>query len=69
MFAQPIPWLWPLLTHRQPDGRGQCKIQDSCSQAVACPVARAEVVRKQEDKYTIWVKIRNNRKEVFRANS
>ena len=30
-------------------------------------VARAEVVRKQEDKYTIWVKIRNNRKEVFRA--
>lgn len=30
-------------------------------------VARAEVVRKQEDKYTIWVKIRNNHKEVFRA--
>ncbi|MCH3951453.1 MAG: transcription factor FapR [Acidaminococcus sp.] len=30
-------------------------------------VARAEVKRKQEDKYTIWVKIRNNRKEVFRA--
>ena len=30
-------------------------------------VARAEVLRKQEDKYTIWVKIRNNRKEVFRA--
>jgi len=30
-------------------------------------VACAEVVRKQEDKYTIWVKIRNNRKEVFRA--
>lgn len=30
-------------------------------------VARAEVVRKQEDKYTIWVKIRNNNKEVFRA--
>lgn len=33
----------------------------------AALVARAEVVRKQEDKYTIWVKIRNNRKEVFRA--
>ncbi len=30
-------------------------------------VARAEVVRKQEDKYTIWVKIRNNHREVFRA--
>ncbi len=30
-------------------------------------VARAEVVRKQDDKYTIWVKIRNNHKEVFRA--
>jgi acyl-coenzyme A thioesterase PaaI-like protein len=30
-------------------------------------VARAEVKRKQDDKYTIWVKIRNNRKEVFRA--
>ena len=30
-------------------------------------VARAEVVRKQEDKYTIWVKIRNNHKEMFRA--
>lgn len=30
-------------------------------------VARAEVVRKQEDKYTIWVKIRNNNREVFRA--
>ena len=31
-LPRPIPWLWPLLTHRQPDGRGQCKIQDSCSQ-------------------------------------
>ena len=30
-------------------------------------VARAEVVRKVETKYTIWVKIRNNNKEVFRA--
>ena len=30
-------------------------------------VARAEVVRKQEDKYTIWVKIRSNHKEEFRA--
>ena len=30
-------------------------------------VARAEVVRKLEDKYTIWVKIRNNHREVFRA--
>lgn len=30
-------------------------------------VARAEVVRKQEDKYTIWVKIRNKHREVFRA--
>ncbi len=30
-------------------------------------VARAEVVRKQEDKYTIWVKVRNNNREVFRA--
>ncbi len=30
-------------------------------------VARAEVVRKIETKYTIWVKIRNNNKEVFRA--
>ena len=30
-------------------------------------VARAEVKRKQDNKYTIWVKIRNNRKEVFRA--
>ena len=30
-------------------------------------VARAEVVRKIDDKYTIWVKIRNNNKEVFRA--
>ncbi len=30
-------------------------------------VARAEVIRKQDDKYTIWVKIRNNNREVFRA--
>ena len=30
-------------------------------------VARAEVVRKVDNKYTIWVKIRNNNKEVFRA--
>ena len=30
-------------------------------------VARAEVIRKQDDKYTIWVKIRNNNQEVFRA--
>ena len=30
-------------------------------------VARAEVKRKQDNKYTIWVKIRNNRKEGFRA--
>jgi len=30
-------------------------------------VARAEVVRKVENKYTIWVKIRNNNHEVFRA--
>ena len=30
-------------------------------------VARAVVVRKLENKYTIWVKIRNNNKEVFRA--
>ncbi|MEG1727787.1 MAG: transcription factor FapR [Acidaminococcaceae bacterium] len=30
-------------------------------------VARAEVMRKQQDKYFIWVKIRNNNQEVFRA--
>lgn len=35
--------------------------------AGAVVVARAEVKRKQDNKYTIWVKIRNNRKEVFRA--
>ena len=30
-------------------------------------VARAEVVRKIDNKYTIWVKTRNNNQEVFRA--
>ena len=30
-------------------------------------IARAEVVRKIDNKYTIWVKIRNNNKEVFRS--
>ena len=30
-------------------------------------VARAEVIRQQNDKYIVWVKIRNNNKEVFRA--
>jgi len=30
-------------------------------------VARAEVVRKTDNKYTIWVKTRNNNQEVFRA--
>lgn len=30
-------------------------------------VARAEVIRREGEKYTIWVKIRNNNQEVFRA--
>lgn len=30
-------------------------------------VAKAEVVRRELDKYFIWVKIRNNNEEVFRA--
>ena len=30
-------------------------------------VARAEVIRKLNDKYIVWVKIRYNNKEVFRA--
>ena len=30
-------------------------------------VARAEVVRRTDNKYTIWVKTRNNNQEVFRA--
>ena len=34
---------------------------------VAGLVVRAVFVLNVEDKYTIWVKIRNNRKEVFRA--
>lgn len=30
-------------------------------------IAKAEVIRKQNDKYFIWVKIKNNNEEVFRA--
>lgn len=30
-------------------------------------IARAEVIRKEADRYFIWVKIRNNNQEVFRA--
>ena len=30
-------------------------------------VAKAEVIRREHDKYVIWVKVRNNNEEVFRA--
>ena len=30
-------------------------------------IAKAEVIRKEDKKYFIWVKIRNNSQEVFRA--
>lgn len=30
-------------------------------------IAKAEVIRKEDSKYFIWVKIRNNNQEVFRA--
>ena len=30
-------------------------------------VARAEVIRQRDQKYYVWVKIRKNAKEVFRA--
>ncbi len=35
--------------------------------AGASLIARAEVIRIEDKKYFIWVKIRNNNEEVFRA--
>mgnify|MGYP005890897683 FL=1 len=35
--------------------------------AGATLVAKAEVIRREHDKYVIWVKVRNNNEEVFRA--
>ena len=35
--------------------------------AGATLVAKAEVIRRRNDKFFIWVKIRNNNEEVFRA--
>lgn len=35
--------------------------------AGATLVAKAEVIRRELNKYIIWVKIRNNKEEVFRA--
>ena len=35
--------------------------------ADATLVAKAEVIRREHDKYVIWVKVRNNNEEVFRA--